>query len=155
VKHPQLLDHRDLFHVCHVVGDIDTAIQEWSGRFGLTWLPAERQRFRAFVPGREPAEQESTTTWSLEGPVHIELGEIGAGPIEVTSDLVCPHHFGYWCDDVAGTRDGLLASGWAVEFEVGGLGEGPRVPFVRSPRGYSVELVPRSSRPQIEALLSG
>jgi lactoylglutathione lyase len=148
------LNHTDLFHVCHVVPDLEGAMAVFSEYFGVTWAPVNVESFLASVPGETPAAQHATTTWSRQGPVHIELGQIGAGPIRVPSDILSPHHCGYWCDEVETTRDGLVASGWTIEFEVGMRAEAPKVPFLRSAAGYGVELVSRTDRAALEAFIA-
>jgi Glyoxalase/Bleomycin resistance protein/Dioxygenase superfamily len=146
-----LLNHTDLYHVFLSAADVEGAMAELSRRQGVRWLPIMRGTYCAWVPGDEPVLSEATTVYSAQGPVHIELGHFPIKPMPAGTDLLTPQHFGYWCDDVPGTRDALRSSGWALEFEVGRPGEGPTTPYLRSPSGYLVELVPRAFKVRFEA----
>lgn len=147
-----LLDHRDLFHICLTVDDIEATMAAYSEQYGLTWSPLEEESFVAIVPGiDQQVPQTSRTCWSKQGPVYIELGELGEGLVEWDGDTLDPHHAGYWVDDIDATRDALVEQGFTIDFEVIVRNNGRRIPFMRSPRGFGVELCPRENR---EALLA-
>jgi Glyoxalase/Bleomycin resistance protein/Dioxygenase superfamily len=146
-----LLNHTDLYHVFLTAADVEAAMGELSRQLGVSWLPVMRGTYCAWVPGDEPVLAEAVTVYSREGPVHIELGHVPIKPMPQGTDLLNPQHFGYWCDDVPGTAQALQASGWVLEFEVGRLEDGPTVPYLRSPAGYLVELVPRAFKERFEA----
>jgi hypothetical protein len=150
-----VLDHTDLWHVCVVVPDVEAAMADLSARFGYTWLPVARQRFKADVPGIEPVWQEASITFTREGPIHLELGQMGEGPIRAETGPDEPYHCGYWCDDVPASRDGLVANGWSLDWEIRVGEDGPFVASLHSPSGYGVELVPRSSRASFQSKLAG
>jgi catechol 2,3-dioxygenase-like lactoylglutathione lyase family enzyme len=147
----KLLNHTDLYHVFLSATDVEGAMGELSRQLGVSWLPIMRGTYCAWVPGDEPVLEEATTVYSKEGPVYIELGHFPIKPMPKGTDLLTPQHFGYWCDDVPGTREALQAIGWVLEFEVGRPEEGPTAPYLRSPSGYLVELVPRSSKERFDA----
>jgi hypothetical protein len=146
-----VLNHTDLYHVFLSATDVEGAMAELSRRLGVSWLPVMRGTYCAWVPGDDPVLEEAVTVYSREGPVYIELGHFPIKPMPKGTDLLEPHHFGYWCDDVPGTKQALQASGWALEFEVGRPGEGPSTPYLRSPAGYLVELIPRSIKERFDA----
>jgi hypothetical protein len=151
----RLLNHTDLYHVFLSADDVEGAMGELTRELGVTWLPVMRGTYCAWVPGDGPVLAEAVTVYSREGPVHIELGHFPVKPMPGGTDLLTPQHFGYWCDDVPGTRKALIASGWVLEFEVGRPDEGPTAPYLRSPSGYLVELVPRAFKERFEAYARG
>jgi hypothetical protein len=148
------LDPGDLYHMCLSVGDVEAA----KARLGATrewlWAPVEDWTLDVFLPGGGVVQMEASVTYSVNGPVHVELTHFRAGPVPTIDDLVEPHHLGYWCADVASTTKSLIARGWSLEYQVGAVGGQPIAAMVRSPAGYSVELVPTTSRPRVEAWLA-
>jgi hypothetical protein len=92
-------------------------------------------------------------TLSVQGPVHVELGSSPDARAYV-GDLIVPHHFGYWCDDVASTKERLLGEGWTLDYELE-AGVGERVSMVCSPSGFRIELCPPDGKPMIEAWKNG
>ncbi|MGH2488744.1 MAG: VOC family protein [Candidatus Limnocylindria bacterium] len=150
-----LLNHTDLYHVFLHVEDVEGSMARLGEQFGLTWLPIRTGLQWVWAPGDEPRQERYTTVYSRQGPVHLELGWFPIGPMREPTGLQTPHHFGYWCADVAGTREGLLADGWVVEFEAGPTGEAPTSPYLRSPSGYLVELVPKSRQDAFCEFLAG
>jgi catechol 2,3-dioxygenase-like lactoylglutathione lyase family enzyme len=147
-----LLDHRDLFHICLTVDDLEAAMAAYSEQYGVTWSAVEEESYVAIVPGNDHGmPQTSRRCWSMQGPVHIELGELVEGPIRWDGDALDPHHAGYWADDLEATRDALLEQGFTIDFEVIVRNNGRRIPFMRSPRGFGVKLCPREGRDALMA----
>lgn len=149
-----LLDHSDLYHVGLFVDDIEGAMAHLGRRRNLSWTAVQDYVLLAWVPGAGPQEVVATGAYSIGGPVHIEVTRILSGPLPKSGDLVTPHHLGYWCDDVMAAADRLVASGWALEFKAGFIGEEPTIAALRSPSGYGVELVPSASRARVEQKLA-
>jgi hypothetical protein len=143
-----LLNHVDLFHLYFWTDDIDRSMAALSEKFGLTWLPINRGIFPFRSVDGDGGDLDVTWTFSLQGPPYIELGHVSFARIPDKTDLVNPQHYGYWCDDVAGTRDGLIELGWTLEYETDSShrrpsssgADRPWTPFLRSPAGALVEL---------------
>jgi hypothetical protein len=146
------LDHRNLYHVSLRVDDVEAAMRLMSRRYDLSWAPVHEWPLLAWIPARDPVEFRVTATYSLDGPVHVELSCHHSSPVSSRSDLVAPHHVGYWCEDVTSTTDALTRLGWTLEYRAGPAG-GQLVSMLRTPSGYRVELVPAASRPAVEQWL--
>ena len=71
-------------------------------------------------------------TYSIEGPVHLELLQGPAGSIWDGHDVPGAHHFGYWSDDVGADTESLLADGWTLELRCGSAGRRLRPVHLRS-----------------------
>ncbi|MGH3252783.1 MAG: VOC family protein [Trebonia sp.] len=148
------LDHGDLFHLCLSVGDVEAAKARLGATRAWRWAPVEDWTLDVFLPGGGVAQMEASVTYSVNGPVHVELTRFRAGPEPAGDDLVEPHHLGYWSADVEATTESLIERGWSLEYQVGAVGGRPIAAMVRSPAGYRVELVPVTSRPRVEAWLA-
>ena len=148
------LDPGDLFHLCLSVDDIEAAKARLSATREWLWAPVEDWTLDVFLPGGDISRMEASVTYSVNGPVHVELTQFRAGPVTAGSDLVEPHHLGYWCADVAATTENLIGRGWSLDYQVGAVGGQPIAAMMRSPAGYGVELVPVTSRPRISAWLA-
>jgi hypothetical protein len=145
-----LLNHCDLYHVFLNAMDVDAAMGELTERLGVGWLPVMSGSYCAWVAGQAPETGEAVTVYSSRGPVYIELGHFDVECMPTVTDLFNPHHFGYWCDDVAETSRALQDSGWIAEFEVGRLEDGPTASYLRSTAGLRVELVPRNIKSRFD-----
>lgn len=147
----QLLNHTDLYHVFLHVTDVEAAMAALSDQFGLTWLPVQSGRYWTRIAGEEPIEHDATTVYSRQGPLYLELGHVPNRIIPEGTDLLTPHHFGYWCDDVPAARESLVRQGWTLEFEVGRDPQDLSVPYLIGPSGYRVELIPREFKAKFDA----
>ena len=95
-------------------------------------------------------------TYSVEGPVHLELLQGPAGSIWDGSDEPGAHHFGYWSDDVRADTEAMLADGYTLELAASSPEEGyGRFAYVRSPSGYLVEPVSVGNKPRFERWWAG
>jgi hypothetical protein len=148
------LDPGDLFHLCLSVGDVEAAKARLGATRAWVWAPVEDWTLDVFLPGGDVAPMEASVTYSVHGPLHVELTQFRAGPVPAGDDLVEPHHLGYWSADVEATARSLIARGWSLEYQVGAVGGQPIAAMVRSPAGYRAELVPTTSRPRVEAWLA-
>jgi len=109
-----------------------------------------------WVPGSGPVVLQLALTYSVEGPVHLELLQGPAGSIWDANDVPGAHHFGYWSDDVGADTESLLADGWTLELAAAAPDDGyGRFTYVRSPSGYLVEPVAVASKPRFERWWAG
>lgn len=151
-----MLDHTRLFHIGIRVTDLAAAMAEVGEQTGVTWASVQDRPMSVWLPGSGPAVLQLALTYSVEGPVHLELMQGPAGSIWDGHDVPGAHHFGYWSDDVAADTEGLLAAGWTLELAANPPDEGyGRFTYVRSPSGYLLEPVSISAKARFERWWAG
>lgn len=146
---------REQSHIGVVCEDIEKTIAEYE-LLGYTFaLRSGSVVLRR--PGLGPQDPFSArSAWSLQGPPHVELGEIaGAGGV--------PHlwpsrghdhvdHVGYWVDDLAAASAVLEANGFPLEATPAGDDTRPLgFCYHRTPSGARIELEDGPMRKQILA----
>lgn len=151
-----MLDHSRFFHIGIRVTDLEAAMAELGKHAGVTWASVQDRPMSVWVPGSGPAVLQLALTYSVEGPVHLELLQGPPGSIWDGHDIPGAHHFGYWSDDVGADTEQLLADGWTLELAAnppdGGYG---RFTYVRSPTGYLLEPVSIAAKPRFERWWAG
>lgn len=137
-----MLDHTNFFHVGIRVTDIEAAMREIGEQTGVTWASVQDRPMSVWLPGTGDVVLQLAVTYSVEGPVHLELLQGPAGSIWDGSDVPGAHHFGYWSDDVKADTESLLAAGYTLEMAASSPEEGyGRYTYLRSLSGYLVEPV--------------
>ena len=137
-----MLDHSQFFHIGIRVTDLEAAMDQVGKHAGVTWASVQDRPMSVWVPGSGPTVLQLAVTYSIEGPVHLELLQGPAGSIWDGHDVPGAHHFGYWSDDVAADTESLLAAGWTLELAAAAPEDGyGRFTYVRSPSGYLAEPV--------------
>jgi catechol 2,3-dioxygenase-like lactoylglutathione lyase family enzyme len=146
----------EFFHVGIRVPDLAAAMDELGASHGVTWASVQDRAMDVWVPDRGRVTLQLALTYSREGPVHLELM---TGPADSPWDPSVnpgPHHLGYWCDDVGGETQRLLAQGWTIELAAAPPDDGyGRFTYLRSPNGVLVEPVSSAARPRFEARWAG
>jgi lactoylglutathione lyase len=151
-----MIDQARLFHVGVRVTDLAAAMAEVGASCGLTWASVQDRPMSVWLPDQGPVVLQLALTYSVEGPVHIELMQGPPGSIWDGSDVPGAHHFGYWSDDVAADTAALLDRGWTLELAANAPDDGyGRFTYVRSPSGYLVEPVAIASKPRFERWWAG
>jgi Glyoxalase/Bleomycin resistance protein/Dioxygenase superfamily len=151
-----MLDHSQLFHIGIRVADLTSALAEIGASAGVTWASVQDAPMNVWVPGQGALSIPLILTYSIEGPVHLEVMQGPPGSIWDGNDAPGAHHFGYWSDDVKADTEGLLAQGWTLELAAAAPEDGyGRFTYVRSPSGYLVEPVSSASRPRFERWWAG
>jgi catechol 2,3-dioxygenase-like lactoylglutathione lyase family enzyme len=151
-----MLDHSRLFHIGIRVTDIAAAMTDVGTYGAVTCASVQDRPMSVWVPGSGPAELQLALTYSVEGPVHLELLEGPAGSIWDGNDGPGAHHFGYWSDDVRTDTEQMLAGGGTLELAATSPEEGyGRFTYVRLPSGYLVEPVSIASKPRFERWWAG
>ena len=110
-----MLDQSRFFHVGIRVTDIEAAMAEVGKHAGVTWASVQDRPMSVWLPGTGPAVLQLALTYSIEGPVHLELLQGPTGSIWDGRDVPGAHHFGYWSDDVGADTEQMLADGWTLE----------------------------------------
>ena len=151
-----MLDHARLFHIGVRVPDLHAAMAEIGSERALTWASVEDRSMRVWLPGEGHVELRLALTYSVDGPVHIELLEGPPASIWDGRDSPGAHHFGYWSDDVAGETEQLLREGWTLELAADSPDEGyGRFTYVRARSGFLVEPVSIASKARFERWWAG
>lgn len=151
-----MYDLANLFHIGILTPDINESMQELSRTMGVTWASMIDEMRVAWVPGTGRVEIPCKITYSVEGPVHLELIEGGAGSIWDGVASPGAHHFGVWSEDIVGEVERLQSAGWTLE--VAGLapdqGYGTFA-YMRSPQGFLIEPVRATAKPRFERWWAG
>ena len=131
-----------IYHVGYVVADLDAAMTQFTDAIGARWVDhVVRARYRDAA--EQVVEVELHTSFTLDGPVHVELIQAAPGTIWELGPGPRIHHIGLWTDDVAAEAQRLVRSGLPVV--AGGLDDvDASVPgyfsYHDNPHGGKVEL---------------
>jgi Glyoxalase/Bleomycin resistance protein/Dioxygenase superfamily len=141
------MDFSEFFHVGIRVADIEAAMAEIGSTMGVTWASVQDREMSVWMPGQGMVNLQLALTYSVEGPVHLELLQGPKGSIWDGNDAPGAHHFGVWSGDVKGDTEKALAEGWTLELAAASPEEGfGRFTYVRSPTGMLVEPVSSTSK---------
>jgi catechol 2,3-dioxygenase-like lactoylglutathione lyase family enzyme len=151
-----MLDHAQLFHIGIRVADLSAAMDEIGKQSNVMWASVQDRPMSVWVPGEGPVVLQLALTYSVEGPVHLEVMQGPRGSIWDGNDAPGAHHFGYWSDDVQADTEAMLADGWTLELAAAAPADGyGRFTYVRSPSGYLVEPVAVANKPRFERWWAG
>jgi hypothetical protein len=64
-----------MFHIGVAVLDLDEAAAELTASSGLRWAPVLDRPLRGWMQGKEYVERPARITYSVDGPMHVELIE--------------------------------------------------------------------------------
>jgi catechol 2,3-dioxygenase-like lactoylglutathione lyase family enzyme len=135
---------REQSHIGIICADIDRTMAEY-GQLGCTFaLRAGEITLRR--PGLGPQQPFfARSAWSLQGPPHVELGEVvGSGGLpHLWPDYGHDHvdHVGYWVDDLAAASAELERLGFPLEATPAGDALEPLgFCYHRTPSGARIEL---------------
>jgi catechol 2,3-dioxygenase-like lactoylglutathione lyase family enzyme len=150
------MEFPQFFHVGIRVPDLAAAMAEVGPALGVTWASVQDRPMTVWTPADGVVTLQLALTYSVEGPVHLELMQGPVGSIWDGNDVPGAHHFGMWSDDVRADTDTRLAAGWTLELAAAPPEEGyGRFTYVRSPQGILVEPVSSASRPRFERWWAG
>lgn len=109
-----MLDYRRAFHTGVLTPDLDEAIALYSKAFGVTFAePYQLEALPLWTPERGLHHVCNRFTYSIEGPMHIELQRGDAGSFYDPA-LSRGDHVGVWVSDIPTTVEGLIDQGWTV-----------------------------------------
>jgi catechol 2,3-dioxygenase-like lactoylglutathione lyase family enzyme len=131
----------EVFHVGIRVADLAAAQRELTSSMGVRWTSPAHIPMRAWVPGEGYRMWDLTISFSVEGPVHIELLHGSPGSYwDTSAGGAGLHHIGVWVDDVARANEELIRQGWVVELAGRPPAEGyGSFSYTRSPAGVLLE----------------
>jgi catechol 2,3-dioxygenase-like lactoylglutathione lyase family enzyme len=137
-----VIDWGDIFHVGVRVPNLGKAQQELTKMTGVHWTTPARLPMNVWEPlAGASRDCEITISFSVEGPVHIELIQGSPGSYWDAADGGAGlHHFGAWVQDVTRASEELVAQGWTIEL----AGAAPEsgygaFTYARSPAGILFE----------------
>ena len=135
------LDWGEVFHVGIRVADLEVSQRELTNSIGVHWTTPAHIPMKAWLPAEGYRNYDLTISFSVAGPVHIELLHGSPGSYWDTAiGGAGLHHIGVWVDDVAKVSQELAGQGFTVEL----AGESPEegygsFAYVRSPGGVLFE----------------
>lgn len=131
----------EVFHVGVRVEDLELAQRELTKSLGVQWTIPATMPMKAWVAGEGYRVDELTISFSVQGPVHIELLHGSPGSYWDTAiGGAGLHHIGVWVDDVAKANEQLVRDGWVVELAGRPPEEGyGGFTYTRSPAGLLLE----------------
>jgi catechol 2,3-dioxygenase-like lactoylglutathione lyase family enzyme len=144
-----------LSHVGQIVEDLDEAMAAYTKSHGLEWAPVHRRPARLRDATCGLVETEVVLTWSLSGPVHLELIEEAPGTVWTQARGHPLHHLAYWVDDLLVEVARLQDVGWTVEVTRDGPSEVNGFAYLLSPDGLRVEPKAEGTRPALERWFAG
>lgn len=117
---------------------------------GLTWHPP--QDFALDINmGNERLQIDVKFTYSVEGPVQIEVAQGPAGTLWDPRVHGPNPHNGYWSKDLVAQIDTLTSGGFELLYSGAGDEPGPQgYAMLIAPSGMRVELIDESMRPLFE-----
>jgi lactoylglutathione lyase len=144
------------FHVGVRVVDLEQSMEDLGASLGLEWARLQERDQRLWTPEGGAITTPLRFTYSIEGPLHVELLQGRPGSIWDAGLGVGLHHTGVWSEDVKGDTDGLLGSGWTMV----GAQRPPEdgygtMTYVQAPTGFVLELVDVAVRPMFERWWAG
>lgn len=145
-----------MFHVGHLVHDIDAAIAGLGPSLGLEWTElVSRDDQRVWTPEQGQRRVRLKFAYSTQGPQHLELIEGLPGTPWFAGDLENLHHAGVWADVPALTED-LLRRGWTLVCSQVSPEEGyGSFAYVRSPSGFLLEPVAEANEERMNRWFAG
>jgi Glyoxalase/Bleomycin resistance protein/Dioxygenase superfamily len=140
------------YHAAVLVTDLEEAIEHFRHLYGLTFPAPVEITARARQRGGSDASMPCRLTYSMDGPMHVELFEAHGDGLWSVANASAIHHIGMWSTDPQARADQMLAQGceWEASLYFDSATAG--IIFVRD-RAILVELVGESLRAPWEALV--
>jgi hypothetical protein len=146
-----VLGNLDVFHVGVVVDDLDASMATLGAGLGLRWAPVQERTQTVRRADGEVIQEAIRFTYSIDGPLHLELIDSTENEVWGTTPAGGLHHVGAYADDVT------VPPGSGMTLEYGG-GEGPEpvgFAYYTAPGGIRVELVNAGRKADFERWWSG
>ena len=137
----------DQFHLGIVAEDPAATMAALSALFGYEWGPEAGSVTPVTLPSGE-VSLELRCVFSVTVP-RLEVVQAIPGTLWEPGGI---HHVGYWSDDVAADAAELTGQGYVTEAGRAGPDGKPFFAFLRSAKGFRVELVSRVAERGLEQL---
>jgi len=152
-----LIDYSKAFHTGVLTPDLDEAIAFYSRTLGVTFAePVVLQGLQVWTPEAGVTVIDNRFTFSIEGPMRIELQQGPAGSF-FDPALSRGDHVGIWVDDVSASAAELTGEGWKV-IAAGAppeQGHGLFAYLMPEAGGMVIELASETLRPAFERWWEG
>ena len=152
-----MIDYRRVFHTGVLTDDLDGSMAFYSRTLGLEFAePYEFDALPLWTPERGLHKVRNRFTYSVEGPVHLEL-QGGTPGSFYDPALSRGDHVGMWVTDLPSAVQGLERGGWRV-IAAGAApddGYGVFTYLLPTAGGMAVELVADSMQPVFERWFRG
>ncbi|MCW2529086.1 MAG: hypothetical protein JWM76_3946 [Pseudonocardiales bacterium] len=104
------VDVSAIYHVGYVVENLDDAMAQFTETIGARWVDHFVQvRYRSATDSI--VDVELHTSFTLDGPTHIELIEAAPNTIWQLGPGPSIHHVGLWTDDIPAEAERLVRTG--------------------------------------------
>jgi hypothetical protein len=145
-----------MFHVGHLVPDLEVAMDQLGSSLGLTWTQVmTREDQRVWTPEHGQRRVPLKFVYSTEGPQRLELIEGVEDTPWWSGEVQNLHHAGVWADVPALTED-LISRGWSLVCSQLSPEEGyGAFSYVRSPTGFLLEPVTEANKSRMERWFAG
>lgn len=152
----QFASHQRLYHHGVRVADLDRAMADMGTELGLEWCSVQESVQTIWTPDEGTQNVPLRFTYSLQGPIHLELLQGAPGSLWDGREEPGLHHIGLWCDDVRRATEQAVDRGWTVVMAQAPpeKGYGAFV-YLRPPSGLIVELVWIGLQPMFERWFAG
>jgi len=153
-----VFDYQQIFHVGHLVADVDRAMADIGGATGLEWARVQHVPNRTvWTPERGAEEVDLTFVYSRSGPQHLELLCGAPGSVwDGTAAAAGVHHIGVWSDSIATDAERFVSRGWKLSAAARPPEEGfGGFAYLTASTGMIVELVASSARPRFDEWFNG
>lgn len=144
-----MIDYSKAFHTGVLTPDLDAAMAFYSRTLGLTFAePQQLSDFPVWTPATGLVHVEDRFTYSIDGPMHLEL-QCGTPGSIFDPALSRGDHIGFWVSDLPRSVADLTAGGWKLT-GAGGRpedGYGPFAYLEPVAGGMAIELVSDALQP--------
>lgn len=136
-----MVDMTAPFHMGVTVSNITEAMELYSAAGGVSWHSLQSMDIELLVEGRV-VPTSVRFTYSVEGPVQLELCEGPTGSFWDPGAYGGKYHVGYWTEDLLGDLEALTGAGWRTRYTGVGPDGGPAgFAYLIAPDRQQIELV--------------
>lgn len=142
------------FHIGMIVADVDVAMAQYEAA-GVRWHRPQSLTLDLLVRG-EPQQIPVRFTYSVQGPVQLEVASGPPGTLWDVEEYGGLHHTGYWTADLLGDIGRLTTAGLDLVYTGRGDDDSPAgFAFLLTPAGQRVELIDEAMLPLFENWYAG
>ncbi|HUD91766.1 VOC family protein [Sphingobium sp.] len=150
-----MIDLSRTHHKGIAVADIDRAVADYGAALGLTFAPVrDFDPLPFWTPEEGAREIKVRATYSLGGPIHVELVQ-GDSPFYDPASPEGARHVGVWVDDLPAEAERLAGLGWTIRAANAAPQDGyGMIAYFASPdKALLVELISAALKPAIDEWL--
>lgn len=144
----------NVYHTAFLVPRIEDAMRDYGRALGVTFRPPLVRSYDRIQQRSSDGPATGRMTYSIEGPVYIELVEISGEGMYAPSERDGVHHVGMWSADPLGQAREMAVAGFEWEASLYAKDGSVPVVFVRR-GGVRIELVTEARRQMFMDWLAG